>query len=262
VRNPGSTKVLEPNQTIRLYRRSEVDGYAAFVNAFRAFLRAAAVFFSAAVLFLQLSVVQRGSASRIDSNVTSADADVAQVVDDASSNTRAASASSEPSMALLTEPADGSAFALPFEPGRLTATPILAAGQPFVAVTPVARPSGSSAFRAPPVIESRARFEEQRRRRLWMALGITQHSTAAFDAWTTRRVISNGYGYEMDPLLRPFAGNASLYAAIQVAPVALEYLGWRMMHSHHEWERRFWWMPQSLGAAMNLASGVHNLGVH
>jgi hypothetical protein len=66
----------------------------------------------------------------------------------------------------------------------------------------------------------------------------------------------------MDPLMRPFAGNASLYAAIQVGPVLLEYLGRRMMNSQHGWERRTWWVPQTLGAAMNLASGVHNLGVH
>jgi hypothetical protein len=220
------------------------------------------VIFSAAVLLFQLSVVQQGSAPRIDSNAASADpqSPVTQVDNEPHSNPSDSPAGSLPTMALLTPPAEEAAFALPLEPGRLTPTPILASSEPFVAESPAPAPAAPAAFFASPIRENRARVEEERRRRLWLALGIAQHSTASFDAWTTRRVISNG-GYEMDPLIRPFAGNASIYAAIQVAPVALEYLGWHMMHSNHEWERRVWWMPQSLGAAMNLASGVHNLGV-
>ncbi len=109
--------------------------------------------------------------------------------------------------------------------------------------------------------EVRNREQEQRRKRLWLGLGIAQSSAAAFDAWSTRRVISSGDGQELNPMLRPFAGNASLYAAIQVTPVLLDYLSRRMMNSRHQWERRTWWMPQGLGTAMSLASGVHNLGV-
>ena len=108
----------------------------------------------------------------------------------------------------------------------------------------------------------RSREQEQRRKRLWLGLSIAQSSAATFDAWTTRRVISSGEGQELNPMLRPFAGNASLYAAIQVTPLLLDYVSRHMMNSRHGWERHTWWVPQSLGTAMSLASGVHNLGVH
>jgi hypothetical protein len=42
-------------------------------------------------------------------------------------------------------------------------------------------------------------------------------------------MISLGRGQEGNPLLRSFAGNTSLYAAIQVSPLILDYLGGRMM---------------------------------
>jgi hypothetical protein len=57
------------------------------------------------------------------------------------------------------------------------------------------------------------------RRRKWLALSIAQHSAATFDAWSTRQAISTGQYRELNPALRPFAGNASLYAAIQVGPL-------------------------------------------
>ena len=63
-------------------------------------------------------------------------------------------------------------------------------------------------------------------------------------------------------MLRPFAGNASLYAAIQVGPLVLDYVARRMMTSDHGWLRHTWWLPQTLGTAMSFASGVHNLSLH
>jgi hypothetical protein len=144
----------------------------------------------------------------------------------------------------------------PLEPGRLTPTPVSAA---VVA-------SGSPSSPAPVIVSAPtdldAKERARRNKRIWLALSAAGHGSATFDAWTTRRVISSGAGYEMDPLLRPFAGNASIYVAIQAGPALLEYFGHRMMNSHRTWERRTWWVPQTLGAAMNLASGVHNLGVH
>lgn len=104
--------------------------------------------------------------------------------------------------------------------------------------------------------------QQQRLKHMWIGLGIAEHSAAAFDAWSTRRVVSSGDGRELNPLLHPFAGNASLYAAIQVTPLLLDYVSRRMMNSHREWERRTWWMPQSLSTALSLAGGIHNLGVH
>jgi hypothetical protein len=102
---------------------------------------------------------------------------------------------------------------------------------------------------------------ERLRHRDWLALGITQHGAATFDAWSTRRVISSGQGQELNPVLRPFAGSGSLYAVMQVGPVAFDYLGRRMKTSQHEWVRRTWWVPQAVSTVFSLASGVHNLSV-
>ncbi len=95
-------------------------------------------------------------------------------------------------------------------------------------------------------------------RRKWLALSIAEHSAATFDAWSTRRLISTGQYEELNPTLRPFAGNSSLYAAIQVAPLAFDYLSRRMMTSQHAWLRHTWWIPQALSTAVSLGSGAYN----
>jgi hypothetical protein len=101
----------------------------------------------------------------------------------------------------------------------------------------------------------------RRQRAAWIGLSVAAHSAAAFDAWSTRRALSTGNARELNPLLRPFAGNASLYAATQVTPTLLDYVGKRMMTSRHGWARQIWWLPQVLGAAASVAAGVHNMGV-
>jgi hypothetical protein len=65
----------------------------------------------------------------------------------------------------------------------------------------------------------------------------------------------------MNPILRPFAGNASLYGVIQVGPGLFDYLGRRMMTSQHGWVRRTWWIPQTVSSVVFLASGAHNLSI-
>jgi hypothetical protein len=104
--------------------------------------------------------------------------------------------------------------------------------------------------------------EEHHNRRIWMGVGIAVHSAATFDAWTTRRAISTSGAQELNPMFKPFAGNASLYAAIQVGPLVMDYVGKKMMYSRHSWVRRMWWVPQSASFASSLFCGVHNLGVH
>jgi hypothetical protein len=97
-------------------------------------------------------------------------------------------------------------------------------------------------------------------RRNWIALSAAQHAAAAFDAYTTRDAISRGAG-EMDPLMRPFANSSAIYAAIQVAPAALDFAARRMQRSPNNFLRHTWWLPQSLSTGMFLFSGVHNLHV-
>jgi hypothetical protein len=120
-----------------------------------------------------------------------------------------------------------------------------AAAQPFQPVKPVlTRPR-----------------ETPRQRRMWYALTMAGHSGAAFDAWSTHRAIAGGYGQEANPFLRPFAGSNAIYAATQVSPLVMDFLGKRMMVSQHGWVRKMWWLPQTAGASMSFVSGVHNVGV-
>jgi hypothetical protein len=104
-------------------------------------------------------------------------------------------------------------------------------------------------------------YETERQKKIWYALAFTGHGAAAFDAWSTRRAISGGYGTESNPLLRPFAHSGMLYAATQVSPAVMDLIGRRMMLSQHKWVRRMWWLPQTAGAGFSFAAGVHNVGV-
>ena len=105
------------------------------------------------------------------------------------------------------------------------------------------------------------RAEQRRKERVWMGLGVAAHSAATFDAWSTRRAISTYGAQELNPILRPFAGNASLYAAIQVGPALMDYVGKRMMYSRKNFVRRLWWIPQSASFASSLFCGAHNVVV-
>ncbi len=61
---------------------------------------------------------------------------------------------------------------------------------------------------------------------------------------------------------KPMTVYASLYAAIQVGPLMMDYVGRKMLYSRHSWVRHMWWVPQSASFASSLFCGVHNLGVH
>jgi hypothetical protein len=163
------------------------------------------------------------------------------------------------SIAIATAVASDPGSSAVFTPGRIVTGP---ANPATVVPTSFSLPlSAPNAFLAPVYRAPVKPRSEQPGRRLWLALAIAQSSAATFDAWSTRQVISSGQGRELNPLLQPFAGNASLYAAIQVSPAVLDYLGRRMMKSRQGWARRVWWLPQVLGTTVSLASAVHNLHV-
>ena len=105
------------------------------------------------------------------------------------------------------------------------------------------------------------RDETPRQRKTWYGLMTAGHAAAGFDAWTTRRAISGGYGREANPFLKPFANSNAIYAAIQVSPAVMDFLGKRLMVSQNPWIRRVWWLPQTAGASVSLLVGRHNLGV-
>lgn len=101
-------------------------------------------------------------------------------------------------------------------------------------------------------------YETAGERRAWYGLVILGHGAAAFDAWTTRRVIGGGYGVEADPFERPFAGSGAIYATTQITPLVMDFVGYRMMRSRHPLLRKAWWIPQMGSASVSLAAGVHN----
>ena len=103
--------------------------------------------------------------------------------------------------------------------------------------------------------------ETPKQRKIWYGLLIAGHSGAAFDAWSTHRAVSGGYGTESNPFLRPFAGSNAIYAATQVSPTVMDFLGKKMMVSQNRYVRKMWWLPQLAGASFSFAAGAHNVGV-
>jgi hypothetical protein len=223
---------------------------------------------AAAVLLLQFPVL---SASNLSTSAKASEpASVSRVADEApvvSLETGASSAKA----AAKTEVAfaDANSSSMSFAPGRLVAEPItsLSSAAPAAAnadpspaaIEPTPFISSYRPVYGPPVRTVSDRWQK----REWLALSIAAHGGAGFDAWTTRKVLSNVPGAEeMNPLLRPFAGNASMYAAVQVAPTILDYVSRRMMHSRYDVLRHTWWLPQAVSAVVSVASGVHNIGVY
>ena len=101
----------------------------------------------------------------------------------------------------------------------------------------------------------------ERQKKVWYALTFASSGAAAFDAWSTRRAISGGYGTEANPMLAPFSHSGALYAATQVSPLVMDFIGRKMMTSQYPLLRKMWWLPQSAGTGMSLFAGVHNVGV-
>jgi hypothetical protein len=153
-----------------------------------------------------------------------------------------------------------------YAPGRVVPEPVAPAGSaPAAAGALVAVPASPAPIKAAPILYGPpVRVTSDRwQRREWLALSIAAHGAAGFDAWSTRRVISSVPGaQEMNPLLRPFAGNGSMYAAVQVAPTVLDFVSRKMMNSRHDFLRHTWWLPQAVSAVISLSSGVHNVGVY
>jgi hypothetical protein len=101
----------------------------------------------------------------------------------------------------------------------------------------------------------------ERQKKLWYTLIFASSGAAAFDAWSTRRAVSGGYGTESNPMLRPFSHSNAIYAATQVSPLVLDFIGRKMMTSREPLLRKMWWLPQSAGTGMSVFAGVHNVGV-
>jgi hypothetical protein len=101
-------------------------------------------------------------------------------------------------------------------------------------------------------------LETPRERGIWYGLMAVSHGAAGFDAYSTRRAISEDYGVEGNPMLRPFSHSNAMYAATQVSPAIMDYIGHRMLKSHNTLIHRFWWLPQTAGGSVSLVAGIHN----
>jgi hypothetical protein len=128
--------------------------------------------------------------------------------------------------------------------------------EPGIQPAPIAAPAGAPLRGLKQAISFPV--ETRKQRAFWYTLSITGSGAAAFDAWSTRRAISQGYGTEGNPMLRPFSHSNAMYAATQVSPLVMDFIGKRMMTSQHQWMRKLWWVPQSAGTSMSLYAGVHN----
>src|SRR5215472_15805429 len=81
-------------------------------------------------------------------------------------------------------------------------------------LTPAANPEPIafiSASRPMTVSVEQLRAENRRQLLMWRGLSVATASAATFDAWSTRRAITTYGARELNPMLRPFAGNDSLY---------------------------------------------------
>ena len=127
-------------------------------------------------------------------------------------------------------------------------------------VEPIASPALpiANALVRPAVTEA---YETPRKRAIWYGLMAAGHAGAVFDAWTTRRAITGGYGVEGDPTQRPFAHSGAIYATTQVSPLLMDYVGHKMMRSRFPLLRQLWWLPQAANASFSWGAAIHNYRV-
>lgn len=198
-------------------------------------------------------------------NVARAVVDRLVSADSASEDTRVAavanSTTSSTSSSQISRSSSDSSFSQPLPSMPVPKVTTDAAALAAAEASPDSLSSASSFPVEPVKPAATGSYETSRERKLWYALSFAGHGAAGLDAWTTRRAITQGYGTEANPLLRPFAHSNLLYAATQVSPAVLDFVGHHMMTSRHPLLRRVWWLPQSAGTAVSLFAGAHNLSV-
>src|SRR6266478_195964 len=116
----------------------------------------------------------------------------------------------------------------------------------------------SVALAVQPMKPAYTRPRETRGQRVaWYTLVAAGHGAAAFDAYSTRLVVGGNYGMKTAAA----ADSGAMYAATQVSPAVMDYIGKRMMVSENRWVRKMWWLPQAAGSGFSVFAGVHNLNV-
>ena len=176
-----------------------------------------------------------------------------------------AASTSAPSDTIDSESPTAAPISLPDAPQPAAVAYVAPPVTPAPAESTITAPAPNAFIKAgdPMVISVKdLQAENHRKLLLWKGLIVASSGAATFDAITTRYTMVTTGARELDPLLRPFAGNASLFAAIQVAPALLDFAGHKMMFSRHSLLRKTWWVPQSASFVTSMFCGAHNLAFH
>jgi hypothetical protein len=174
------------------------------------------------------------------------------------------SAQNQESAVMKPEAARSSAYVRDFSSSRSGSFDLLASTTAGPLATPEPLASPAPIIATPVIAEKKTEVEqknESRNKKIWFSLMGLNHAAAGFDAWSTRASIQRG-ARELNPLLKPFASSNAMYAANQVVPFGMDYLGRRMMRSNNQVIRKMWWVPQTASAICALAAGIHNMGVN
>lgn len=123
------------------------------------------------------------------------------------------------------------------------------------------RNSGDPAFSAKCVLLPAGLCQAVKNRRI-VILASTQTAALISDGVTTRQFLRRGY-VEVDPFARVFLGSRPTWGRMAPLGTVQVFAGmWiaeRMASSRHVWVRRFWWLPQIMGIAGNVAASAHNV---
>lgn len=131
------------------------------------------------------------------------------------------------------------------------------------------RPSIAAAQSTPEVPALPAKPEPQEAshfRARWLALSLAGQAAAFADVKTTLN-LHHEYSYffnEDDPFARDIVAlPVPAYIAVTAAMSSIiSVAGFQMHKSSHRWERRMWWIPQTVQIAISTGSALHNAGEH
>lgn len=94
-----------------------------------------------------------------------------------------------------------------------------------------------------------------------MLLTAASSASLMADGITTKALERRGY-QESDPIARFLIGRHPTWARMTAAGLPLvigeTWLAERMRTSRHKWERKLWWLPQTVQIGANFGSAVRN----
>jgi hypothetical protein len=95
----------------------------------------------------------------------------------------------------------------------------------------------------------------------WLALTLAGQAAALADVKTTLTLRNGNPGFaDEDPFARAIVNLPTpAYVAVAAAFTSvISVAGYEMRKSSHRWERRMWWIPQTVQIAINTGCSIHN----